>query len=267
MTSWPAISGPAVMAEPAADAPGGPGRWRRRCGFWVMLPARLLVGLRRPGLAVGRLLRMVAGRALFGFAVAGFLFGLVLALPGLYGLADSSPATPPAPALFLLGGLGLLVASLLFVVWIGAGVAREVALMSTTDQFAALEMMSIDPQRQVVAPRLLAGMFALPLLALVFLAAAIGGAFVVAALLHGTEPAVYWQQVEAVVRDRGWVPAVAVVAPLAGIGATATALFEAQHCTPGAAGVSRAVARAVSGGTILVLVVAVAVLAVLVAMG
>jgi phospholipid/cholesterol/gamma-HCH transport system permease protein len=68
----------------------------------------------------------------------------------------------------------------------------EIGLMKAGEQLAAMEMMAIDPRSRVLAPRFLAGIVSMPLLAALFSAVGILGAYVVAVLLIGVDSGNFW---------------------------------------------------------------------------
>ena len=88
--------------------------------------------------------------------VSGLFIGMVLGLQGYTILVDygAEQSLGPMVALSLLRELGPVVTALLF-----AGRAAkpaltaEIGLMKATEQLSSLEMMAVDPLRQVVAPR------------------------------------------------------------------------------------------------------------------
>ena len=64
--------------------------------------------------------------------------------------------------------------------------------MKAGEQLAAMEMMAIDPKARVLAPRFLAGIVSMPILAILFSAIGILGAYVVAVLLIGVDAGNFW---------------------------------------------------------------------------
>ena len=69
--------------------------------------------------------------------------------------------------------------ALLFAGRAGTALASEIGLMRATDQISALEMMAIDPIRRVAVPRFIGATISMPLLAAVFSAIGIFGAWLV----------------------------------------------------------------------------------------
>jgi phospholipid/cholesterol/gamma-HCH transport system permease protein len=68
--------------------------------------------------------------------------------------------------------------------------------MKAGEQLAAMEMMAVDPRSRVLAPRFIGGVIAMPLLAAMFSAVGILGAYVVAVLLIGVDAGNFWAQMQ-----------------------------------------------------------------------
>jgi phospholipid/cholesterol/gamma-HCH transport system permease protein len=108
--------------------------------------------------------------------------------------------------LSLVRELGPVVTALLFAGRAGTSLTAEIGLMKAGEQLAAMELMAIDPRGRVLAPRFLGGIVAMPILAILFSAVGIIGAWVVAVLLIGIDDGNFWsiQQVRVDVwRDVG----------------------------------------------------------------
>jgi phospholipid/cholesterol/gamma-HCH transport system permease protein len=76
----------------------------------------------------------------------------------------------------------------------GAAMAAEIASMRISEQIDALEVMAVDPIEYLVAPRVLAGVFMMPLLAVFFSVIGSFSAFVIACGVMDLDPAVFWDQ-------------------------------------------------------------------------
>ena len=83
------------------------------------------------------------------------------------------------------------VAALMVAGRIGAAIAAEIGTMRVTDQIDALETLSTNPMKYLVAPRLLAGVFMLPALVTVFDIIGILGGFIVSAFILDFNQAAY----------------------------------------------------------------------------
>ena len=88
--------------------------------------------------------------------------------------------------------LGPVVTALLFAGRAGTSLTAEIGLMKAGEQLAAMDMMAVDPRSRVLAPRFLAGIVSMPILAVLFSAVGILGAYVVAVLLIGVDAGNFW---------------------------------------------------------------------------
>jgi phospholipid/cholesterol/gamma-HCH transport system permease protein len=94
--------------------------------------------------------------------------------------------------LSLVRELGPVVTALLFAGRAGTSLTAEIGLMKAGEQLAAMELMAIDPRARVLAPRFIGGIVSMPILALIFSAVGILGAYVVAVLLIGVDAGNFW---------------------------------------------------------------------------
>jgi phospholipid/cholesterol/gamma-HCH transport system permease protein len=81
----------------------------------------------------------------------------------------------------------------------GAAIAAEIASMRVSEQIDALEVMAVDPIEYLVIPRVVAGLFMMPLLAIFFTAVASLAAAGVACGVMGLGTSIYWSQYAKVV--------------------------------------------------------------------
>ena len=114
-------------------------------------------------------------------SVSGLFVGFVLGLQGYYVLVryGSDQALGVMVALSLMRELGPVVAALLFAGRAGTSLTAEIGLMRSGEQLAAMEMMGVDPIRRIVVPRFLGTVISMPLLAIIFSAVGIIGAWIV----------------------------------------------------------------------------------------
>ncbi|MDB5882976.1 MAG: putative transporter, ATP-binding component [Ramlibacter sp.] len=219
-------------------------------GYGARLFARLVAQvaptLRRFGLVRDQI-HFLGNYSLAIIAVSGLFVGFVLALQGYYTLQryGSSEALGLLVALSLVRELGPVVTALLFAGRAGTSLTAEIGLMKAGEQLTAMEMMAVDPVQRILAPRFWAGFIAMPLLAAVFSAVGILGAWMVGVLLIGVDAGAFWGQMQGGVdvwRDVGN----GVLKTLV-FGATVTfiALLEGFEAQPTPEGVSRATTRTV----------------------
>ena len=64
--------------------------------------------------------------------------------------------------------------------------------MKAGEQLAAMELMAVDPRSRVLAPRFIGGMVSMPILAILFSAIGVIGAYIVAVLLIGVDSGNFW---------------------------------------------------------------------------
>ncbi|MBN2647403.1 MAG: lipid asymmetry maintenance ABC transporter permease subunit MlaE [Thiotrichales bacterium] len=178
---------------------------------------------------------------------AGLFVGMVLSLQGYNILVDynSEEAVGTMTALSLLRELGPVVAALLFAGRAGSALTAEIGLMRSTEQISALEMMAIDPLKYIYAPRFIAALIALPMLALMFTAMGILGGHLVGVSWLGVDNGAFWAQMNASVdwhEDvlNGVIKSVAFAVLIAVV-----ALFQGANAIPTSEGVSRATTRTV----------------------
>jgi phospholipid/cholesterol/gamma-HCH transport system permease protein len=69
----------------------------------------------------------------------------------------------------------------------GAGIATEIGTMRISEQIDALESMAVNPIQFLVLPRILAGMFVVPILTLIFFVIGMGGAYLIAVIGQGVD--------------------------------------------------------------------------------
>ena len=206
------------------------------CGEWV----------RRPGLLM-RELYSVGVLTLVIIVVSGLFVGMVLSLQGYYTLVDfgAEQSLGVLVALSLTRELGPVVTALLFAGRAGSALTAEIGLMKATEQLAGMEMMAVDPERRVIAPRLAAAFISLPLLAVIFTLLGIIGAYIVGTALLGVDAGAFWSQMQAQVSFGDDVLNGVIKSLLFGLVAGWIAVFNGYDCMPTSHGVSRATTRTV----------------------
>ena len=148
-------------------------------------------------------------------------------------------------ALSLVRELGPVVTALLFAGRAGSALTAEIGLMKATEQLSGMEMMAVDPNRRVLAPRLLAGFISMPLLAAIFTAVGVFGGYFVGVGMLGVDAGSFWSQMQANVDFREDILNGIIKSIVFGFVVTWIALFEGYDCPPTSEGVSRATTRTV----------------------
>jgi phospholipid/cholesterol/gamma-HCH transport system permease protein len=145
------------------------------------------------------------------------------------------------------------VSALLFAGRAGTSLTAEIGLMKAGEQLAAMEMMAVDPMARVLAPRFVAGVIAMPVLAAIFSAVGVLGGWGVGVQLIGVDPGAFWSQMQAgveVFKDLGNGVVKSIVF---GFVCTFTALYVGHEAQPTPEGVSRATTTTVVASSLAVL--------------
>jgi phospholipid/cholesterol/gamma-HCH transport system permease protein len=223
---------------------GGVGTLGYAARMFLRLVVEFFPLLRRPRL-VTKQIHFLGNYSLLIIAVSGLFVGFVLGLQGYYTLNryGSEQALGLLVALSLVRELGPVVTALLFAGRAGTSLTAEIGLMKAGEQLTAMEMMAVDPLRVIVAPRLWAGIIAMPVLAAIFSAVGIIGGYVVGVLMIGVDSGAFWSQMQGGV----------VKSVVFGFAVTFIALFQGYEAQPTPEGVSRATTKTVVYGSLAVL--------------
>ncbi len=214
--------------------------------FFADLLRAAPAALRRFGLVVVQI-HVIGNRSLAIICASGLAVGFVLALQMYYALVTygATESLGLIVNLALVRELGPVVAALLFAGRAGTSLTAEIGLMKAGEQLSAMEMMAIDPRRRVLAPRFLAGVISMPILAILFSAVGIIGAYVVAVLLIGLDAGNFWTVMQDKVDVWRDVGNGIVKSFVFGIICTAVALYQGYEAKPTPEGVSAATTRGV----------------------
>ena len=213
--------------------------------LWDLIKA-VPASLRRFGLVVAQVYA-IGNRSLIIIAASGLAVGFVLALQMYYALVTYGAAESLGLIvnLALVRELGPVVTGLLFAGRAGTSLTAEIGLMKAGEQIAAMELMAIDPKARVLAPRFIGGIVSMPILAVLFSAVGILGAYVVAVLLIGVDAGNFWSIMQTrvdVLRDVG---NGLVKACVFGVICTVVALYQGYETEATPEGVAYATTRTV----------------------
>ena len=190
---------------------------------------------------------VVGVQSLLIIMVSGLFIGMVMALQGYTILVDygAEGSLGPMVSLSLLRELGPVVTGLLFAGRAGSALTAEIGLMKATEQLSSLEMMAVDPLRRIVAPRMWAGVIAMPMLALSFSAIGILGGHLVGVEWLGVDSGSYWSIMQATVEwDKDVVNGV-IKSIVFAIVVTWIAIFKGYDAIPTSEGISLATTQTV----------------------
>ncbi|NQZ08556.1 MAG: lipid asymmetry maintenance ABC transporter permease subunit MlaE [Algicola sp.] len=187
--------------------------------------------------------------------VSGLFIGMVLALQGYTVLVDygAEDSLGPMVGLSLLRELGPVVTGLLFAGRAGSALTAEIGLMKSTEQLSSMEMMAIDPLRRVVAPRFWAGLFCMPLLAIIFSTIGIFGGHLVGVEWLGIDAGNFWSIMQSKVDLVDDVFNGVIKSIVFAIVVTWIALYKGYNAIPTADGISKATTDTVVQASLAVL--------------
>ena len=176
-------------------------------------------------------------------ALLTFLVGAVVAFLGATVLSTfgASLYTVHLVAYAFLRELGVLLAAILVAGRTASAFAAQIGSMRADEEIDALRVMGLDPVELLVLPRVLALLFALPILGLVAMASGVAGGMLVCALQLDISPAMFLSVIEQQIGLRHFVVGlgkapvfaflIAVIGCLEGFKVTGSAQSVGEHTT------------------------------------
>ncbi len=216
-----------------------------------------LLGILRPPLQPRLFGRAFVEFAYFSLPVVAptaIYTGMVLALQSFTGFArfNAEGAVANVVVLSITRELGPVLAGLMVAGRVGAAMAAELGTMRVTDQIDALATLSTDPMKYLVAPRLAAGIIALPLLVVVADILGVMGGFLVGTVSLGFSVPTYLHNTFTFMQT-GDVVSGLIKAAVFGFVIALMGCYHGYHSRGGAEGVGSATTAAVVSASILIL--------------
>ncbi|MEQ1638162.1 MAG: lipid asymmetry maintenance ABC transporter permease subunit MlaE [Methylococcales bacterium] len=218
-----------------------------RASFFLLhalsgLPKLLL----RPRLLINQLYS-VGVLSFLIITISGLFVGMVISFQGFHILSDfgAEETLGVMVAASLVRELGPVMTALLFAGRAGSALTAEIGLMKATEQLSGMEMMAVDPIQRIIAPRYLAGIIAMPILAILFSCIGVLGGHLVGVSLLGVDDGAFWAQMQSKLDFRDDILNGVIKSIVFGCTVTWIALFEGYDTIPTSEGVSRATTRTV----------------------
>lgn len=191
-----------------------------------------------------------------------FIVGLVGTFTGMAFTASTISAFRTYSAEGMVGGvvalalareLAPVLAAVVVTARAGSTMASELGNMRVTEQIDAITTMGVSPIQYLVAPRVLATVITMPMLALGFGIAGMIGAYVVAVMWQGIDPGVFMDRIQALV---GWadIRELLVKAAVFGVILSTICCKKGFFASGGARGVGEATAKAVVASIVTIFV-------------
>jgi phospholipid/cholesterol/gamma-HCH transport system permease protein len=187
-------------------------------------------------------------------ALTAVFSGAVIALQSYTGFSrfSAESAIPGVVVLSVVRELGPVLAGLMVAGRVGAAMAAELGTMRVTDQIDALGTLSTNPMKYLVAPRLLAGVLALPLLVGVADVIGVAGGFLVGTVKLGFNASTYLANTFNILTTTDVVAGL-VKAAVFGFLIALMGCYHGYNSRGGAQGVGSATTSAVVAASILIL--------------
>ena len=203
-----------------------------------------------------RQLYHVGATSILVIALIGFFTGAVLGEQGEYTLSQfgATAYIGSMVALSLIRELGPVLTALMVIGRAGSAMTAEIGIMRITEQIDALRSMAVDPTRYLMAPRVLAGIIAMPLLTCIFDVVGIFGGYVVSVGLLGLSGGTFMGRMIAAV-DMLDITSGLIKAIVFGFIFGWVSCYKGYTCGFGSVGVNKATTGSVVTSSVAVLVV------------
>lgn len=145
--------------------------------------------------AIVRQIYFFGARSTVVIMIVGLFTGMVLGLQGYHNLKQfgSEELLGSAVALSLIQELGPVLTALMVIGRAGSAICAEIGIMRHSEQIDALECMAIDPIKYLVAPKFVAALISLPVLAFIFCVVGIFGGYLAGVVLLDVSSGSYFQ--------------------------------------------------------------------------
>lgn len=179
-------------------------------------------------------------------AMTGFSTGLVLAAQSFFQLSDKglAGATGLMVAKAMITELGPVLTAFMVTGRVGASMCAELGSMRVTEQIDALETMAVDPNRYLVSPRFIAGIFMVPLLTIFSSFMGVFGGYLISIFYFNMPPATYFDPMQIYINDFDLVIGF-MKSLFFGIIMVTISCFKGLNTTGGAAGVGKSTTHSV----------------------
>lgn len=179
-------------------------------------------------------------------ATTGLSSGLVLAAQSFFQLGDKGMAdvTGLVVSKAMMTELGPVLSAFMVTGRVGAAICAELGSMKVSEQIDAMESMAVSPKRYLIAPRLVAGIFMMPLLTVFGIVMGIIGGYIVAVHLFNMSGASFFDPISASLTVFDLMTGL-IKAFVFGFFIMSVSCFKGIHAHGGAAGVGRSTTQSV----------------------
>ncbi|WP_461210311.1 MlaE family ABC transporter permease [Desulfocurvus sp. DL9XJH121] len=237
------------------------GRWTldavSEMGRMMLLMAEACAWLARPPWRVRlffKQMEFVGVRSLFVVCLTSLFTGMVLALQTYYAfrMFSAESLVGATVALSMTRELGPVITALMVTGRAGSAIAAEIGTMRVTEQVDALTVMAVSPVQYLVTPRVLAGVFMLPLLTVVADFIGVVGGYLVGVKTLGINSGLFMNKIYELVKTDDILEGMYKAAVFGGILAL-VGCYKGFYTSGGAEGVGRATTESVVLSSVLIL--------------
>ncbi len=218
-------------------------------GATVLLLLQALSWLVRPPFRIAQLflaIEFIGAGSLFIAGLVGLFTGMAFTVSSIVGFRQFSAEgmVGGVVALALARELAPVLAAVVVTARAGSTMASELGNMRVTEQIDAITTMGVSPVQYLVVPRVVATTIVLPMLALAFGIAGMGGSYVVGVIWQGIDPGLFVDKIQIFVR---WtdVKMLLVKSAVFGVVVSTICCKKGFFASGGARGVGEATAKAV----------------------
>jgi phospholipid/cholesterol/gamma-HCH transport system permease protein len=218
-------------------------------GATVLLGGQTFLWLLRPPYRWAQLLLaldFIGAGSTFIVALVGLFTGMAFTVSTIVGFRQFSAEgmVGGVVALALARELAPVLASVVVTARAGSTMASELGNMRVTEQIDAITTMGVSPIQYLIAPRVVAATLMLPLLAVCFGVAGMGGAYIVAVIWQDIDPGVFFDHIRALLQLSD-LRMLGVKATVFGLIVSTICCKKGFYASGGARGVGEATAKAV----------------------
>lgn len=218
-------------------------------GQTAILATQAAGWLVRPPYRVGPMLTaldFIGAGSTFIVGLVGLFTGMAFTVSTIVGFRQFSAEgmVGGVVALALARELAPVLAAVVVTARAGSTIASELGNMRVTEQIDAITTMGVSPVQYLVVPRIVATTVVLPLLAVLFGLAGMGGAYIVAVLWQNIDPGIFFDKIKVFVQWRD-MRMLAVKAVVFGLIVSIICCKKGFYASGGARGVGEATAKAV----------------------
>jgi phospholipid/cholesterol/gamma-HCH transport system permease protein len=201
-----------------------------------------------------RQMEFVGVESVFVVGLTALFTGMVLALQTYYAfrLFSAENLVGATVALSMTRELGPVITALMVTGRAGSAMAAEIGTMRVTEQVDALSSMAVSPIQFLVVPRVLAGLFMLPLLTILSDLIGIAGGYLVGVKMLGINHGLFVNKMYELVQPEDVYNGL-VKAAVFGVVLTLVGCSKGLSTTGGAQGVGRSTTQAVVLSSVLIL--------------